>query len=50
MFKSKMMLRLELPGKTKRGRPKRRFMDVLKEDMTEVEVTKADTEDRNNWR
>ena len=37
------MLRMELPGKRKRGRPKRRpkrrFMDVVKEDMAEVEVT-----------
>ena len=46
------MLRMELPGKRKRGRPKRRFMDVvkLKEDMAEVEVTEEDTVDRNNWR
>ena len=44
------MLRMELPGKRKRGRPKRRFMDVVKEDMTEVEVTEKDTVDRRNWR
>ena len=44
------MLRMELPGKSKWGRPKRRSMDVLKEDMAEVEVTEEDTEDRNNWR
>ena len=44
------MLRMELPGKRKRGRPKRRFMDVVKEDMAEVEVTEEDTVDRNNWR
>ena len=31
------MLRMELPGKRKRGRPKRRFMDVVKEDMAELE-------------
>ena len=43
------MLRME-PGKRKRGRPKRRFMDVVKEDMAEVEVTEEDTKDRNNWR
>ena len=41
---------MELPGKRKRGRPKRRFMDVLKEDMAEVEMTKEDTVDRNNRR
>ena len=43
------MLRMELPGKRKRGRPKRRFMDVVKEDMAEVEVMEEDAVDRNNW-
>ena len=41
---------MELPGKRKRGRPKRKFMDVVKEDMAEVEVTEEDTVDRRNWR
>ena len=41
---------MDLPGKRKRGRPKRRFMDVVKEDMAEVEVTEEDTEERSNWR
>ena len=44
------MQRMELPVKGKRGRPKRRFMDVVKEDMAEVEVTEEGTENRNNWR
>ena len=44
------MLRKELPGKRKRGTPKRRFMDVVKENMAEVEVTEEDTVDRNNSR
>ena len=44
------MLRMELPGKRKWGRPKWRFMDVVKEDMAEVVVTEDDTEDRSNWR
>ena len=44
------MLMMELPGKRKRGRPKRRFMDVVKEDMAKVEVTEEDTVDINNWR
>ena len=44
------MLRMELPGKRKRGRPKRRFMNVVKEDMADVEVTEEDAEDRRNWR
>ena len=41
----KRVLRMELPGKRKRGRPKRRFMDVVKEDIAEVEVTEEDAED-----
>ena len=40
------MLMMELLGKRKRGRPERMFMDVVKEDMTEVEVTEEDAEDR----
>ncbi len=36
---------MKLPGKRKRGRPKRRFMDVVKEDMAEVEVREEDTGD-----
>ena len=44
------MLRMELPGKRKRGRPKRRFMYVVKEDMAEVAVTEEYTVDRNSWR
>ena len=44
------MLRMELPGKRKRGRPKRRFMDVVTEDMAEVEVTEEGSVDRNNRR
>ena len=35
------MLRTELPGKRKRPNS---FMDVVKEDMAEVEVTEEDTE------
>ena len=44
------MLRLELPGNGKRVWPKRRLMDVVKEDMAEVEMTEEDTEYRTNWR
>ena len=40
---------MELPGKRKRGRPKRRFMDVVKEDMAEVEVTEEDAEVTAEW-
>ena len=42
------MLRIQLSGKRKRGRPKRRSTDVVKKDMAEVEVTEDDTEHRDN--
>ena len=44
------MLRMELPGKRKQGRPKRRFIDAVREDMAVVEMTEEDTEGRNKWR
>ncbi|KAI5093658.1 hypothetical protein C0J45_16796, partial [Silurus meridionalis] len=43
------MLRMEPPGRRKRGRPRRRFMDVVREDMQVVGVKEADVEDRGVW-
>ncbi|KAI5101449.1 hypothetical protein C0J45_8652 [Silurus meridionalis] len=44
------MLKMEPPGGRKRGRPRRRFMDVVREDMQVVGVKEADVEDRVVWR
>ena len=44
------MMEMELPEKRKRGRPKRRFLDVVKEDMEEVGAKETDIEDRKMWR
>ena len=44
------MMEMELPGKRRRGRPKRRFLDVVKEDMREVGAKETDVEDRKMWR
>ena len=44
------VLRMELPGKRKKGRPKRRYMDALVEDMKAAGVQERDTQDRIKWR
>ncbi|KAI5092175.1 hypothetical protein C0J45_17806, partial [Silurus meridionalis] len=44
------MLRMEPPGRRERGRPRRRFMDVVREDMQVWGVNDADVEDRVVWR
>lgn len=40
---------MELSGRRKRGRPQRRFIDLLKKDMQVVGVTEQDTKDRMRW-
>ena len=44
------MMEMKLPGKKKRGGPKRRFLDVVKEDMGEVGAKETDVENRMVWR
>ena len=43
-------MEMEILGKRKRGRAKRRFLDVVKDDMGEVGVKETDVEDRKVWR
>ena len=49
-YVGRKMMEMELPGKRKRRRPKRRFLDVVKEDMGEVDTKETDVEDRTVWR
>ena len=44
------MIEMELPGKSKRVRPNRRFLDVVREDMGEIGAKKTDVKDRTVWR
>ncbi|KAK3554950.1 hypothetical protein QTP86_001869 [Hemibagrus guttatus] len=44
------MLDMELPGRRQKGRPKRRYMDGINEDMKLVGASVEDAEDRDRWR
>ena len=49
-YVGRKMIEMELPGKRRRGRPKRRFLDVVKEDMKEVGAKETDVEEKKVWR
>ena len=49
-YVARKMMEMELPGKRRRGRPNRRFLDAVKEDMKKVGVKETDVEDRKMWR
>ena len=49
-YVGRKMMETGLPGKRKRGKPKRRFLYVVKEDMEEVGAKETDVEDRKMWK
>ena len=49
-YVGRKLMEMELPEKRRRGKHKRRFLDVVKEDMGEVGAKETDVEDRKMWR
>ena len=49
-YVGRRMMEIWLAGKRKRGRPKRRLLDVVKEDKEEVGAREKDIENRTLWR
>ena len=49
-YVGRKMMEMELPEKRRRGRPKRIFLDVVKEYMGKVGAKETDVEDRKMWR
>ena len=46
----KRMMKMAVPGKRKRGRPRRRWMDLVREDIEKVGAREGDKVDRVKWR
>ena len=49
-YVGRKMMEMELPGQRKRGRPKKKFLDVVKKDMGEVGAKETDVENRTAWK
>ena len=49
-YVGRKMMEIKLPENRKRGRPKRRFLDIVREGMGEVGAKETDVKDRTVWR
>ena len=49
-YVGKRMMEMAVPGRRKRGRPRRRWMDLVREDMERVGAREGDEVDRVKWR
>ena len=49
-YVGKRVMALEVPGKRRRRRPKRRWLDSIGNDLSERELSREDAQDRARWR
>ena len=49
-YVGKKMMEMAVPGRGKRGRPRRRWMNLMREDMERVGAREGDEVDREKWR
>ena len=49
-YVGKREMAMEVQGKRRRGRPKRRWMDSIRNDLSDKELSREDTQDRAKWR
>ena len=49
-YVGKRMMEMAVPGRRKRGRPRRRWMDLVREDMERIGAREGDEVDQVKWR
>ena len=50
VYVGKRVMAMEVPEKRRRGSPKRRWLDNIRNDLSERELSREDTQDRAKWR